>query len=141
MKLRNKAGPLIAVVALVCFAFVGAGCLQAYEYDPNSLEHAMQADRNVDDVNNGMDDAEIDAAIDEAWETSRALRPDATPEEVAVAKDKFYEGLRSYAVTDIEREIDKRQSEAWVEYEESKRPPDGEPPEPDEIGVVTPADE
>lgn len=137
---RRRAGPAVATmlcVMMVCIGFLCAGCLSVYEYDPNSHTHSLQSQRNVDDVNNGLDDAAVDAKIEEGWNLCRSLNPDATDEEVAVARAAFYDGLRSYAVTDIEVEIDKRQATAWVDYEDGKRPDEIPPPE---IGTVGPGD-
>lgn len=142
-KVRNKGAPLVAMFVLMVGLFALSGCLSAYEYDPNSHTHAMQSDRNVDDINNGLDDAAIDEKIEEAWRVAHPepeFQAEGMPDGTASAEwqawkmlyderfSAFAEPLWEYAVTDIERTIDKDQSGSWVDYEDAKRPEGTDPP-------------
>lgn len=113
---------LLAILSLAC-----VGCLSVNPVDENSLEHALQQERNVATLNNGMDDAAIDKAIADAWAVADP-EPDAGSSEHeawtarrAQSFERFREMLRGWAKTDIERDVWIDQAAAWVAYERSKQ--------------------
>lgn len=101
--------------------FVLAGCLSVNPVDEASLDHARQGARIVEGINNGMDDAAIDGAIEEAWRIARAVPDSDDVDTESEQYVRFARKCREWAVSDVEREIDADQARAWIEYEESKQ--------------------
>jgi hypothetical protein len=126
---KTRAGPLGFLLCFVCIALMALpGCLSVHEYEENSHLHSMQAERNASGANNGMNEVEIDAVIVDAWRYAKGLPDDAEVDSADLEFQSFRDRLLSYALTDIEVEIDVDQARAWVDYEDAKRPPDRSPP-------------